>query len=125
VVLTMWRTWFRAVDPPRRGYGPPLPYATSALWPWLVMIALVVQSLTESRILIEGGWLLLVLLAAKSRFDFQLPWHDDEPRREPWRRVPIPRETSGPKAAPASVSVATTAAIATTRAAQTSGDSSS
>ncbi|MGJ0203177.1 O-antigen ligase family protein [Leucobacter sp. gxy201] len=94
VVLTLWRTWFRAVDPPRRGYGPPLPYATSALWPWLVMIALVVQSLTESRILIEGGWMLLVLLAVKSRVDFQLPSLDAEPRREPWRRVPIPRENA-------------------------------
>ncbi|MBO1805351.1 O-antigen ligase family protein [Leucobacter ruminantium] len=92
VVLTLWRVWFRAVDPPRRGHGPPLPYATSALWPLLVMIALIVQSLTESRILIEGGWLLLVLLAVKSRFDFELPSLEAEPRKEPWRRVPIPRE---------------------------------
>ena len=93
VVLTMWRVWFRAVDPPRRGYGPPLPYATSALWPFLVMVALLVQSLTESRLLIEGNWLLLILVAVKSRFDFELPSQDAEPTRLPWRRVPIPRET--------------------------------
>ena len=93
VVLSLWRVWFRAVDAPRRGFGPPLPYATSALWPFLVMVALVVQSLTESRILIESGWLLLIIIAVKSRFDFQLPSLDAEPRRVPWREVPIPRET--------------------------------
>ncbi|QBE49434.1 O-antigen ligase family protein [Leucobacter triazinivorans] len=93
VVLTMWRVWFRAVDPPRRGFGEPLPYATSALWPFLVMVALLVQSLTESRLLIEGNWLLLILLAVKSRFDFQLPSLDAEPTKLPWRRVPIPRHT--------------------------------
>ena len=93
VVLTVWRVWFRAVDPPRRGFGPPLPYATSALWPFLVMVALVVQSFTESRLLIEGNWVLLVLLAVKSRFDFELPSQDAEPTALPWRRVPIPRRT--------------------------------
>lgn len=91
VILTLWRTWFRAVDQPRRGPGPALPYATSALWPWLVMVALVVQSITESRILIESGWLLLVLLAVKTRFDFALPARDTEPTKLPWRSVPIPR----------------------------------
>ena len=93
VVLTVWRVWFRAVDAPRVGFGPALPYATSALWPFLVMIALIVQSLTESRLLIEGNWVLLVLLAVKSRFDFQLPSQDAEPTKLPWRRVPIPRDT--------------------------------
>ncbi|UTX52768.1 O-antigen ligase family protein [Leucobacter aridicollis] len=92
VALTLWRVWFRAVDQPRRGYGPPLPYATSALWPFLLMVALVVQSFAESRILIESGWLLLIMLAAKSRFDFELPSLDAEPQRVPWRQVPIPRE---------------------------------
>lgn len=89
VFLTLWRVWCRAVDPPRRGFGEPLPYATSALWPLLVMIALLVQSITESRLLIEWGWLLLVLLAVKSRFDFQLPSQDAEPELLPWRRIPI------------------------------------
>lgn len=92
VALTLWRVWFRAVDQPRRGYGPALPYATSALWPYLLMVALVVQSLTESRMLIESGWLLLIVLAVKSRFDFELPSLDAEPQRVPWRKVPIPRD---------------------------------
>lgn len=93
IVLTTWRVWFRAVDPPRRGYGPPLPYATSALWPFLLVVALLVQSLTESRLLIEGNWLLLVLLAVKSRFDFALPSLEAEPTLIPWRRVPITHDT--------------------------------
>lgn len=69
VVLTLQRTWFRAIDQPRTGPGPALPFATSALWPLLVLVALIVQSLTESRLLIEWGWLLLVILAVKTRFD--------------------------------------------------------
>lgn len=89
VALTVWRVWFRAVDQPRRGPGPALSYATSALWPWLVMVALLVQSITESRLLIEGGWLLLVILAVKTRFDYEVPSREAEPTKLPWRQVPI------------------------------------
>ena len=95
VFLTLQRTWFRAVDQPRRGPGPALPFATSALWPLLVLTALIVQSITESRILIESGWLLLIILAVKTRFDFELPAQDTEPTKRPWREVPIPRDTRG------------------------------
>ena len=91
VALTLLRVWFRAVDQPRRGPGPALPYATSALWPWLVMVALLVQSITESRLLIESGWLLLIIFAVKSRFDFEVPSRESEERKVPWRQVPIPR----------------------------------
>jgi len=95
VILTLCRVWFRAVDRPVRGPGPAMPFATSALWPWLVMVALVVQSLTESRILVESGWLLLIILAVKTRVDFELPFRDAEPTRLPWRQVPIPRSEDG------------------------------
>lgn len=95
VVLTLQRVWFRAVDRPIRGPGPKLPYATSALWPLLVLTALIVQSLTESRLLIESGWLMLIILAVKTRFDFELPARDTEPTKRPWREVPIPRDTRG------------------------------
>ena len=95
VFLTLQRTWFRAVDQPRRGPGPALPFATSALWPLLVLTGLIVQSITESRILIESGWLLLIILAVKTRFDFELPAQDTEPTKRPWREVPIPRDTHG------------------------------
>lgn len=97
VILTLQRTWFRAVDQPRRGPGPALPYATSALWPLLVLTALIVQSLTESRILMESGWLMLVILAAKTRFDFELPALDTEPKKRRWRDVPIPRGGAQPQ----------------------------
>ncbi len=95
VVLTLQRVWFRAVDQPRRGPGPALPFATSALWPLLVLTAFIVQSITESRILIESGWLVLVILAVKTRFDFELPAQTTEPTKRPWRDVPIPRSPAG------------------------------
>lgn len=95
VALTLLRVWFRAVDQPRRGPGPALPYATSALWPWLVMVALVVQSITESRLLIESGWLLLIVFAVKSRYDFELPSLESDEKKLPWRKVPIARANAG------------------------------
>lgn len=91
VVLTVWRVWFRAVDQPRRGAGPALPYATSALWPLLVTVALVVQSFTESELLSDGGWLLLVVLAVKTKIDSEVPSLAAEPKKLPWRRMPIVR----------------------------------
>ena len=98
VFLTLQRVWFRAVDQPRRGPGPALPFATSALWPLLVLTALIVQSITESRLLIESGWLMLVVLAVKTRFDSELPAQDTEPTKRPWRNVPIPRDSHGGEA---------------------------
>ncbi|MFT2816888.1 O-antigen ligase family protein [Leifsonia sp. A12D58] len=41
----------------------PGPFPASALLPLLLMAALVAQSLAESRLLIESGWVLLVVLA--------------------------------------------------------------
>lgn len=42
------------------------------LWPLFAFAVIATQSLTESRLLVEGGWVLLVLLAAKSREPFDL-----------------------------------------------------
>lgn len=95
VLLSLQRVWFRAVDQPRRGPGPAQPFATSALWPLLVLTALIVQSITESRLLLESGWLMLIILAVKTRFDFEIPAQDTEPTKLPWRKVPIPRGTRG------------------------------
>lgn len=92
VFIATWRVWFRAVDQPRRGPGAPLPYATSALWPFLIMMAMLVQSLTESRMIVESGWLLLVLFAVKTRFDYEVPSSHDDAKRIAWRDTPIPRE---------------------------------
>ncbi len=57
---TLIRTWFAAVDRPRRFVNERMPYKVTSLAPFLIVVALLVQSLTESRILVEGGWLLLV-----------------------------------------------------------------
>jgi hypothetical protein len=35
------------------------------LWPILVFVGIVTQNLTESRILVEIGWVMLVLFAVK------------------------------------------------------------
>ncbi|HSP75119.1 MAG TPA: O-antigen ligase family protein, partial [Cryobacterium sp.] len=67
VFSTLWRSWFLAVDRPRRALDDTEPYAASALLPLLLTAALLAQSLAESRILIESGWLLLVVLAVTTK----------------------------------------------------------
>jgi hypothetical protein len=41
------------------------------LWPLFAFMVIATQALTESRLLIENGWILLVLLALKSREPFE------------------------------------------------------
>ena len=62
IVSTLWRSWFTAIDRPRHGLATNEPYTAIALVPVLLMAALIAQSLAESRILIEGGWITLVTL---------------------------------------------------------------
>ena len=62
ITSTLWRSWFTAVDRPRHGLATNEPYSAIALVPVLLMAALIAQSLAESRILIEGGWITLVTL---------------------------------------------------------------
>jgi exopolysaccharide production protein ExoQ len=66
-VSTLWRSWFLAVDRPRLGIADTAPYAVTALLPLLLTVALLAQSLAESRLLVESGWLLLILLAVKTK----------------------------------------------------------
>ncbi|MFC4222948.1 O-antigen ligase family protein [Lysinibacter cavernae] len=89
VGLTLWRSWFRAVDRPQRYPGEVLPYAASTLLPLLIMVALIVQSLSESRILSEGGWLLLTVLAIKTKTDFAVPSTSGDEPIPAWRDVPL------------------------------------
>lgn len=63
VIGTLWRSWFLAVDRPRDALEDNRPYTASSLVPFLLMVAFIVQSVAESRILIESGWMLLVALA--------------------------------------------------------------
>lgn len=67
IVSTLWRSWFQAVDRPRFAAGDDLPYTALTLLPLLLLAALLAQSLAESRILIEAGWTLLVLVAVKTK----------------------------------------------------------
>jgi exopolysaccharide production protein ExoQ len=67
IVSTLWRSWFTAVDRPRVDVADRLPYTATALLPLLLLAALLAQSLAESRILIEAGWTLLVVLSVKTK----------------------------------------------------------
>lgn len=67
VISTLWRSWFAAVDRPRFDLRDDRPYTALSLLPLLLMVVLVVQSLAESRILIESGWVLLVALSLKTK----------------------------------------------------------
>lgn len=63
----LWRSWFLAVDRPRFDAGSILPYRVVTLAPLLIIAALLAQSIAESRILTESGWLLLVAFAIKTK----------------------------------------------------------
>lgn len=79
VIGALWRSWFLAVDRPRDAAGRPLPYSAAALLPLLVLVALLGQSLAESRLLIESGWLLLIAIAWSTK-------------RRQWTNDPLPAE---------------------------------
>ncbi len=83
-ISTLWRSWFLAVDrpfvrsdpAPAIGMRPTLPapagvhegpYPPTSLLPLLLVTALLAQSLAESRLLIEYGWVLLVVLAVMTK----------------------------------------------------------
>ena len=89
VIGAMWRSWFLAVDRPMDEVGRPLPHSAASLVPLLLLVALVGQSLAESRILIEGGWLLLIAIAWSTK---QRQWAPEpvpaEPPPVPASRVP-------------------------------------
>jgi exopolysaccharide production protein ExoQ len=61
------RSWTLAVDRPQLGPGAPASYDASTLLPVLILVALLAQSVAESRLLIEYGLLLLALFAIKTK----------------------------------------------------------
>lgn len=69
VFTTLVRTWWLALESPIGTHTAP----------FLILIALVVQAMTESRLLIEGNWLLLCYFAIAAKFRIQdvsvLPRH--------------------------------------------------
>ncbi|QEO13528.1 O-antigen ligase family protein [Agromyces intestinalis] len=88
VIGALWRSWFLAVDPPMDGTGRRLAYRASALTPMLLMVALIAQSLAESRILIEGGLVLLVTIAWSTK-------------QRQWAPEPLPAAAASPRFDPA------------------------
>jgi exopolysaccharide production protein ExoQ len=67
VISALWRTWFFAVDQPRVTAGAPAPFTAIALLPLLILAALIAQSAAESRLLVESGWALLVVVSVKTK----------------------------------------------------------
>jgi exopolysaccharide production protein ExoQ len=61
------RSWLMAVDRPQAGPGASGRYDASTLLPALILVALIAQSVAESRLLIEYGLLLLTLFAIKTK----------------------------------------------------------
>ncbi|MFJ3385809.1 MULTISPECIES: O-antigen ligase family protein [unclassified Curtobacterium] len=67
VVTTLYRSWACAT---RVGFDAglrPRPFDPVSLLPLLVVVALLVQSAAESRLLYQGNWILFALIAIKSR----------------------------------------------------------
>ena len=67
VLSTLKRSWFLGVDRPRTGVVDDKPYTALTLLPLLVLAAYLAQSVAESRLIIEGGWLLLVVFSLKTK----------------------------------------------------------
>ncbi|MFB2557325.1 O-antigen ligase family protein [Herbiconiux liangxiaofengii] len=88
VLATAYRSWWFAVDHPLDERGRPLPRVAITLVPALLLTALLAQSVVESRLLVEGGWLLLIVIGVKTKLDLGAVAQDlgaDPPRLE---RVP-------------------------------------
>lgn len=69
VLSTLARSWTFAIDRPQVLPGRPGAFSSASLLPLLVVVALVVQSVAESRMLVEGGLVLLTLMAIKTKTD--------------------------------------------------------
>ena len=67
VATTLARSWFFAVDRPRVAVADDLPYNARNLLPLLLIAALIAQSAAESRMLVEAGWMLLVVVSVKTK----------------------------------------------------------
>jgi len=71
VVSTLIRTWWLAIDRPQTDAVGSRAIPVTSVLAFLIMVALAVQSLTESRLLIEGNWLLLCYFAIYSKLRVQ------------------------------------------------------
>ncbi|CAG7844812.1 hypothetical protein USB125703_01059 [Pseudoclavibacter triregionum] len=71
VLSTTIRSWWLAIDRPQTDASGSRPIPHTAVLAFLLMVALVLQSLTESRLLVEGNWVLLCYLAIYSKLRVQ------------------------------------------------------
>ncbi len=69
VLSTLARSWAFAIDRPQTAPGRPGILSSATLLPLLVVVALLVQSVAESRMLVEYGIFLLALMAIKTKTD--------------------------------------------------------
>ncbi|MEL0627955.1 O-antigen ligase family protein, partial [Salinibacterium amurskyense] len=67
VLSTLLRARFAAIDQPQTHPREREPYSALSLLPIALMVALVVQSIPESRLLGEYGLALLVIIAVKTK----------------------------------------------------------
>jgi O-antigen ligase len=67
VLVTVIRAWIMAVTPVIVSRESPGSWTWLSMLPLLLMTAELVQSLAESRLLIEGGWIMLIVLAVKTK----------------------------------------------------------
>ena len=61
-LMGLWRAWFLAVDRPRWDLESSRPFTAHALMPLLLIVALLAQSVWETRIVVDGGFALLVAI---------------------------------------------------------------
>lgn len=62
----IWRSWFIGVDRPQWDLNSHRPFTAASLVPILITTVLVIQSVTESVLVIQSGWVLFVLLSIYS-----------------------------------------------------------
>ncbi|GAA0958603.1 O-antigen ligase family protein [Frigoribacterium faeni] len=78
------RSWWWATDRRILGVGRVAPWATLDLLPLLLVIAMLVHGVTESRLIVEWGWALLVVIVVVTRRD-AYGWTDRDRVAEPTR----------------------------------------
>lgn len=67
VVSALARSWSSAVDRPQLAANSPTAYTALSLLPLLLLSALIVQSVAESRLIVEFGFFFLIVIAIKTK----------------------------------------------------------
>jgi O-antigen ligase len=67
VSAALVKAWQHAVDRPQEAPGAPLRHRAVTLLPLLILVALIVQSFAESRLITEYGFALLIVIAIKTK----------------------------------------------------------